>query len=270
MILDTGEVLASMLLNVKKISFSYNPGKTVFKDISFSMNQGDIMTLLGPNGAGKSTLFDCLCRQKTPLTGEIRIDDIPIQKYKQRQLASVITLVTQNVNMVFNFLVRDYVVMGCAPRISALGKPAEKDYEEADKAMEELGVSDFAGRMFNQLSGGEQQQVTIAKAVAQRPKIILFDEPTSFLDVGNQQKVLRLIKKMASSGYAIIMTTHNPDHAIQLGGTCALLHPDGNMIAGSPESSLREEILAEVYNIPLKVFNIKELGRYACLAPALQ
>ena len=258
-----------MLLSVKSISFSYTPGKVVFQDISFSLNSGEIMTLLGPNGVGKSTLFDCLCRLKTPSVGEIRIDNIPIQDYKQRQLASVITLVTQQVHMVFDFTVRDFVVMGCAPRIPVLGKPAEKDYDEADKAMEELGVSDFANRMFNQLSGGEQQQVIIAKAIAQRPKIILFDEPTSFLDVGNQQKVLRLIKKMASSGYAIIMTTHNPDHAIQLGGTCALLHPDGNMIAGSPESSLRDDILAEVYKIPLKVFNINELGRYACLAPAL-
>jgi iron complex transport system ATP-binding protein len=227
------------------------------------------MTVLGPNGVGKSTLFDCLCRLRTPQFGEILVDGNPIESYSQRQLANIITLVTQKVTSTFDFTVMDFVVMGCAPRISPFGKPDAKDYEDARQAMEEVGINGFAERIFTQLSGGEQQQVSIAKAVTQRPKIILFDEPTSFLDVGNQQKVLHLIKKMAISGFAIIMTTHNPDHAIQLGGICALLHPDGNLIIGSPESSLKECLLSEIYKTPLRLLEIEELGRHACLAPKL-
>ena len=258
-----------MLLSVKNISFSYTGDTMVFKDISFDLQAGEIMTVLGPNGVGKSTLFDCLCRLKSPQSGSITMDGRLIESYTHRQLASTITLVAQKVTSIFDFTVRDYVVMGCAPRISPFGKPASKDYIDAEQAMEDIGISHFSDRIFTQLSGGEQQQVTIAKAVAQKPKIILFDEPTSFLDVGNQQKILNLIKKMADSGFAIIMTTHNPDHAIQLGGTCALMHPDGNMIIGPPESSLTEELLAEIYGIPLRVVEISELNRYACLAPSL-
>ena len=258
-----------MLLSVDNISFGYTPGKLVLNDISFGLNSGEVMTVLGPNGVGKSTLFDCLCRLKTPQSGTIHIDGMPIEQYSKRQLASVVTLVTQKVQSVFDFTVRDFVVMGCAPRISMFGKPSEKDYADAENAMADIGITAFSNRIFTQLSGGEQQQVTIAKAIAQKPKIILFDEPTSALDVGNQQKVLRLVRKMADSGYAIIMTTHNPDHAIQLGGICALMHPDGHMIVGSPESSLKENILTEIYKTPLRVFNVEELGRCACLSPKI-
>jgi len=258
-----------MLLSVNNISFGYSPEKLVLRDISFELGAGDIMTVLGPNGVGKSTLFDCICRLRMPLSGQIHVEGNPIESYTQRQLASLITLVSQKVNSIFDFTVLDYVVMGCAPRVSPFGKPSAKDYADAKQAMADIGISCFSERIFTQLSGGEQQQVTIAKAIAQRPKIILFDEPTSFLDVGNQQKVLRLVKQMAASGFAIIMTTHNPDHAIQLGGICALMHPNGSMVIGPPESSLKEEILTEIYQTPLRLFKIEELDRCACLAPKL-
>ncbi|MCL2365517.1 MAG: ABC transporter ATP-binding protein [Oscillospiraceae bacterium] len=258
-----------MLLSVKNISFGYSHDHPVFKHISFDLKAGEIMTVLGPNGVGKSTLFDCLCRLKLPQSGTIIMDGCPIESYTPRNLASIITLVAQKVTSIFDFTVMDYVVMGCAPRIAPFGKPRAKDYADAQQAIEDIGMSCFSHRIFSQLSGGEQQQVTIAKAIAQRPKIILLDEPTSFLDVGNQQKILSLIKKMADSGFAIIMTTHNPDHAIQLGGTCALMHPDGSMVIGSPENSLKEELLTEIYGIPLKMIEINELDRYACLSPRL-
>ena len=258
-----------MLLSARNISYGYTPEKMLFKNISFDLAAGDVMTVLGPNGVGKSTLFDCLCRLKTPLTGEIHLDGQPAESYSQRQMANLVTLVSQRFTSTFDFTVRDYVMMGCAPRVSTFGGPGRKDYADAAQALEDIGITHFAYKIFTQLSGGEQQQVTIAKAIAQKAKIILFDEPTSFLDVGNQQKILRLINKMSASGYTIIMSTHNPDHAIQLGGVCALLHPDGHLIVGSPESSLKEDILAEVYQTPLRLFNIKELGRYACIAPGL-
>ncbi|MCL2226463.1 MAG: ABC transporter ATP-binding protein [Oscillospiraceae bacterium] len=258
-----------MLLSVDNISFGYTPDKMILKNVSFSLNPGDVMTVLGPNGVGKSTLFDCLCRIKTPQSGTTHIDGIPIEQYSKRQLASVVTLVTQKVHSVFDFTVRDFVVMGCAPRISMFGKPSEEDYADAEEAMADIGITAFSNRIFTQLSGGEQQQVTIAKAIAQKPKIILFDEPTSALDVGNQQKVLRLVRKMADSGYAIIMTTHNPEHAIQLGGICTIMHPDGYMVSGPPEESLKEDLLTDIYKTPLRVLEISELGRYACLAPKL-
>jgi len=258
-----------MLLSVKKISYGYVPEKILFEDMSFSLDAGNIMTILGPNGVGKSTLLDCLCRLKTPLSGKIYMDGKPIERFSLRQLASIITLVPQTAKMVFEFTVREYVVMGCAPRIPPFGKPGKKHYADAHEAMEELDITRFSDRIFTQLSGGEQQQVSLAKALAQRPKIILLDEPTSSLDVGNQQKTLRLIKKMADLGFCIIMTTHNPDHAIQLGGLCAIMHPDGYMVIGPPERTLKECLLSEIYKSPLRLLKIEELDRHACLAPKI-
>ncbi|MCL2373393.1 MAG: ABC transporter ATP-binding protein [Defluviitaleaceae bacterium] len=253
------------MLEVSKISFSYKPTQTVFTDVSFRLEAGQIMTLLGPNGVGKSTLFDCLCRLKTPDTGEIILAGKPIASYTMRQLASVITLLSQTVQSVFDFTVLEYVLMGCAPRISPFGSPAAQDYEEVDRVLAQLGLSHFADRIFTELSGGEKQQVSIAKAIVQRPKIMLFDEPTSFLDVGNQQKIIKLIKEMAATGYSVIMTTHNPDHAIQLGGICALMHHGGQMTIGQPES-LSGEMLSEIYGTPLKLVHVPEVGRMACVA----
>jgi len=253
------------MLTVKNLSFSYTSNKKVFNDVSFSLDVGGIMTILGPNGVGKSTLFDCLCRLRTPDTGEIILDGKPITSYTIKQLASVITLLSQTVKSSFDFTVREYVLMGCAPRISPFSSPKQRDYDDVEKVLADLEISHFADKIFTKLSGGEKQQVSIAKAIVQRPKIMLFDEPTSFLDVGNQQKILRIIKKMARAGYSIIMTTHNPDHAIQLGGLCALMHPNGNMTVGSP-TSLNAKVLSQIYKTQLHLLEIEELGRYACIA----
>ncbi|MCL2358034.1 MAG: ABC transporter ATP-binding protein [Defluviitaleaceae bacterium] len=253
------------MLTVKNLNFSYNRNRKVLCDVSFSLEAGSIMTVLGPNGVGKSTLFDCLCRLKSPDSGEIILDGKHINSYTIKQLASIITLLSQTVKASFDFTVREYVLMGCAPRISPFGSPKASDYDDVEKVLADLEISHFADKIFTKLSGGEKQQVSIAKAIIQRPKIMLFDEPTSFLDIGNQQKILRIIKKMAQAGYSVIMTTHNPDHAIQLGGICALIHPGGNMTVGSPES-LSAEVLSGIYKTPLHLLNIEELGRCACIA----
>lgn len=252
------------MLTVKNLSFSYSPKQKIFRDVSFSLEPGSIMTILGPNGVGKSTLFDCLCKLKNPDTGEIILDGKPIAAYSIKELATVITLLSQTVKSSFDFTVREYVLMGCAPRISPFGSPKAQDYADVDNVLESLGISHFADRVFTKLSGGEKQQVSIAKAIVQRPKVMLFDEPTSFLDVGNQQKILAMVKQLAATGYTIIMTTHNPDHAIQLGGLCALLHPSGTMTVGPP-TDLNAAVLSEIYKTALHLLEVKEVGRYACI-----
>ena len=253
------------MLVVKNLSYSYGAEKRVFSNVSFSLEAGGIMTILGPNGVGKSTLFDCLCRLKTPATGQIIIDGLQIEAYSIKKLASVVALLSQTVRASFDFTVREYVLMGCAPRISPFGSPSAQDYADVDRVLADLEIEHFATKIFTQLSGGEKQKVSIAKAIVQRPKIMLFDEPTSFLDVGNQQKVLQMIKKMAATGYTIIMTTHDPDHAIQLGGLCALMHPGGKMTVCAP-NQLEAATLSAMYNTPLHLVEVEKIGRLACIA----
>ena len=255
-----------MLLSVENISFAYKQNQFIFENLSFELNEGEIITLLGPNGSGKSTLFDCLNGIKRLQAGQISILGKNLLDYKLKELSNIITLVSQHIHTAFDFNVFEYVLMGTAPRVPFMSSPSQKEELEALNALKTLGMLDFKERIFSELSGGERQQISIAKALAQNPKIILFDEPTSFLDVGNQQKVIALIKEMAKKGYAIIISTHNPDHAIQLGGRCAILHPTGSMTI-SKADELDQNLLEEIYNIPLRLLKIDEIGRVACISP---
>lgn len=123
----------------------------------------------------------------------------------------------------------------------------------------------MADRAYNELSGGQQQLVDVARAVAQNPKVILFDEPTSALDYGNQVKVLRMVADLAREKYAIIMTTHNPDHPILLDSSVCLLGRDGRLAKGSAREIMREGLLAEVYQTDLMIRYVPDARRHVCM-----
>lgn len=120
-----------------------------------------------------------------------------------------------------------------------------------------------------EISGGERQQVLIARAVVQQPRVILFDEPTAHLDYGNQHKVLKMVRDMADRGYSIIITTHNPDHALILGGNTAIVEKGGSIVSGKTEEIVTQDKLRQVYDVDLYLLSIDELNRTACLPPEL-
>ena len=130
-----------------------------------------------------------------------------------------------------------------------------------------MGLSELADRPYTEISGGEMQQASIARAIVRKPEVILFDEPTAHLDFGNQLRTLRVIKELSREGYTTVITTHNPDHAILLGGTAAILSRDGKLRTGPTQELITEETLSEVYNSELKIRYIEELGRRVCLYP---
>ena len=134
-----------------------------------------------------------------------------------------------------------------------------------DDAMARLGITHLAKKPYTQISGGERQLVNVCRAIVQQPRVILFDEPTSALDYGNQIKVLRMVKGLREQGYAIIMTTHNPDHPILLGGRVAILDRAGRLSCGSVEKLMTEERLSALYDVDLRVLRIDELGSDACM-----
>ena len=135
--------------------------------------------------------------------------------------------------------------------------------------LKRMGITHLASKLYTQISGGERQQACVARAVVQKPKLIVFDEPTSALDYGNQLRTLSLIKELSEQGYGIIMTTHNPDHVILLGGTVGLLSREGEMETGPADEMLDEKRLSEIYDTELKIVYVEEVGRKACLAKRL-
>lgn len=257
------------LLEVKGLAFSYSRSVSVFKDVTFDVGKGEMFTLLGPNGAGKSTLLNCIAGLATPTEGSVRVDGKPVESYSPRQLACHIGYVRQSISVTYGYTVREYLVMGAAPRIGMFSAPKREDYERVELAIEDLRLQELADRAVSQLSGGERQRVAIARAIVQDPEIILFDEPTSALDYGNQIRVMRTMKQLTERGYAVIMTTHNPDQPILLGGKVAMLNADGALAVGDAQTTLTSERLSLLYGTDLRLVYVDEVDRVACVSSKL-
>jgi len=247
--------------------YSYTPDRMILKDISFRFRSGEIVSILGPNGAGKTTFLNCLANLVPLDKGEIFIDDKNIRKIPPREVAKVIGYVPQIIVPSFDFSVLEYVVTGCAPHMGTLSRPRQEHYDIAMEAIRRMGIEKLWNRSYSQISGGERQQVSIARALAQRPAFILMDEPTAHLDYGNQIKVLKTVRSLKEEGYGVILTTHNPDHALLLQDQVAILDRDGVLTTGLSTDVLKEQNLSELYGTELKLFYEESLGREVCAAP---
>lgn len=238
------------LLNVKNISFRYNKETPdVFKDISFSINKGDILCILGPNGTGKTTLLKCLNHLQTPYTGDILINNNNIKDYTYQELSKYIGYIPQGHIPTFPFNVEEVVLMGRAPYINLTNSPKEEDLKIVKKSLKTLNIIHLKDKPYTELSGGERQLVFLARVLCQNPHILILDEPTSNLDFGNQFKLLKIIKKLSKKGLSIIMSTHNPDHGFIIGDKIAIMKDKKFMEYGSPDDVLTETNIEEAYNI---------------------
>ncbi|MGI5875223.1 MAG: ABC transporter ATP-binding protein [Dethiobacteria bacterium] len=258
-----------MIIEIKKLSFVYAGGPTIFNDISFSVSRGQIICIIGPNGVGKTTLLNCMANLLTPKSGEILLDGKSLIQMKAKEIANKIAYVPQFIVPSFAYEVLSYVVTGCAPRLGTFEKPKREHYKLAERALEQMGISHLAHKYYTQISGGERQQVSIARALVQKPRVILMDEPTAHLDYGNQIKVLKIIKKLAAEGYAAVITTHNPDHALLLGGEVAAINSNGQFIFGSSNTLINEHFLSSLYGVDLRLHHIPDIGRNVCVAASL-
>ena len=257
------------LLEANNLAFHYTRNVNVFKGVSFTVEKGEVLTLLGPNGAGKSTLLNCIAGLAAPAEGYVAVHGKHVDQYSARDLARHIGYVHQHISVTYGYTVREYLVMGAAPRIGIFSTPKKEDYERVEEAIVDLSLEKLADRTVSNLSGGERQRVAVARAIVQDPEIILFDEPTSALDYGNQIRVMRTIKHLAERGYAVIMTTHNPDQPILLGGKVAMLNYDGTLAVGDAHETLTSERLSELYGTELHLVYIDSVDRVACVSSKL-
>ena len=259
-----------MIYELKNVCFSYRPGlPDVLKNVSLSVPDGGILTILGQNGSGKSTLFNCMTGILKPQSGSILLSGEDITKMSPKRIAAKAGYVPQTHVPTFSYTVFEFVLMGCASRVGLLSQPGAEEKKNAEEAIERMGLTALRDRPYTELSGGERQQVTIARAIAQKPEVILFDEPTSHLDFGNQLKVLRVIRDLSQSGYAVVVTTHDPNHALMLKGTTALFNGSGSVETGKAEEILTKERLCALYGTELELIYVNDLGRSVCMYPGL-
>jgi iron complex transport system ATP-binding protein len=254
-------------IEAQKIAFSYSQdmATAIFRGVSFAVHSGDVLCLLGPNGTGKSTLLKCLSNILHIQQGRILLNERNLLEFKLPDIAKRIGYVPQGLMSAFPFRIKDIIVMGRAPHLSMLASPSRADMEIAYSAMEKVGLTHLADRPCNSVSGGEWQLTLIARALVQEPQILLLDEPTSHLDMGNQMKILRVIKHLAENGMTIIMASHFPDHAFLVANRVAILKQGQVGQIGAPDDVITEESLRSTYGIDVRVVSLGNgIERKAC------
>jgi iron complex transport system ATP-binding protein len=238
-----------MILNVQGIRFHY-PGRPVLEEASFAVEKGEVLAILGTNGTGKTTLLKCLNRILTPAAGTVLIRDEPISVFSRNALAQKMGYVEQQRSgsraTVFNT-----VLLGRKPYIR--WDITQHDMAIAAQALETLGLSEFALRYLDELSGGELQKVVIARALAQEPEILLMDEPTSSLDLGNQLEVVNLIRQISSErDIAAVVAMHDLNLALRFADRFLLLK-DRTIYAAGGQEIMTPENIESVYAVPVTI-----------------
>ena len=257
-----------MSIEIAGLYFSYGE-KNVLRDVNLRIEPKETLSILGPNGAGKTTLLNIIAGLAKPGSGSIIYDGKSFARLSLRQMALLMGYVPQMIAPAFDYRVLDYVVTGVAPHIGLFERPGKEHYDRAMRAIQEMGIAHLAEKSYRQISGGEQQQASIARVLAQEPAYILMDEPTSHLDFGNQLRVLKTIKKLSENGFGIVFTTHNPDQALLLGGKTAIINRHGELCYGNSLELIQEDILSELYGIDLTIASDENTGRKICYMPSL-
>lgn len=239
-----------MSIQITNLSIAYTE-KPVLKRISLEIRPGDFLSIIGPNGAGKSTLLKCLCGILPHWSGEIELTGKPLQKFSTRERARHISYVPQSIGHRLPFRVADFVAMGRYPHLSPFSTLTPADHANIEQALETVGMQPFRDRQMDTLSGGERQMVLIAAALAQGGKILVLDEPVTFLDYHHQVQVMQTLQQLnREKNYTIISVNHDLHTALQFSTRLAALK-DGELIrTGSPEDFRKPACLQEIYGTP--------------------
>ena len=241
-----------MSITVRDLNFSYCT-HDVLHNVSFTAEAGQLTAVLGANGVGKTTLFRCILGLHTRYHGEILVEGVNTRKLSARELAHRVAYIPQIHQQAFPFRVMDMVLMGTSHGFSPWRSPGAKEEQDAIAALEQVGISHLARKNYSHLSGGEQQLVLIARALAQQTRILLMDEPTAALDYGNQDKILDTVRGLASQGYTVLLSTHNPQHALWYADQVLAL-ADGRVAAFGPSQQvLSPELIHTLYGIDVTV-----------------
>lgn len=240
-------------VDIERLSYSHPGSSHRLHEVSLSVQQGEIACLLGPNGAGKTTLLRCLLGLLRPESGSARIAGHELSALNTRRRARLVAYVPQTTASVFPFTTLDMAVMGRTPYLRTTGTPSKRDREHAFGVLVDLGLDHLADQSFASLSGGERGLALVARALVQEAEVLILDEPTAALDLGNSVRVLNVVKELADSGRTVLMTTHQPDHALH-NAHRAVLMADGRIMAdGDPRTELTGELLTEVYGTPVEI-----------------
>lgn len=243
------------------VSLSYD-ALPVLKDLGFAIREREFVGVLGPNGCGKTTLLNLLAGVLRPSAGEIRLYGRELRDYSRREVARIVSVLPQETFIEFPFTALEVVLMGRAPYLGSFQWESPRDLEIAREAMRLTDCLGFAERDIRLLSGGERERVLLARALAQEPKVLLLDEPTTHLDLQHQAEIYRLLKRLhAERDLTLVVVLHDLSFAATACGRL-LLFAEGRLKAdGGPEAVMRPETLREVFGTEVLSGTHPETGR---------
>lgn len=237
-----------MKIQLKNIQFSYDHGSNALEDVSLEVKNRELVSIVGPNGSGKSTLLKCINRILTPRRGSILVNGKEVCKFQLKELAQVLGYVPQVSNHSLSSCVFDTVLLGRRPYIN--WRLNKRDEDVVFNLLKLMKLEGIMLREFNELSGGEQQKVIIARALAQEPQILLIDEPTSNLDLKHQIEILTLIlSAIKEKGLSAIMAIHDLSLAARFSDRIVLLKEGRIYAEGEPNKVLTKKNIKEVYGV---------------------
>ncbi len=242
------------ILSLQNISFSYDDKTPTLRRIDIDVRSGEFLSIVGPNGSGKSTLLKCASRVLRPQEGVIMLDGSAIDRIARPDIARKIGVVPQEAVMLFPFTALEIVLMGRSPYRQGLGFETEKDFEVADAMMSLTDVQHLKHKPITALSGGERQRVYIARALAQRPKILLLDEPNAHLDIAHQVEIFTILKRLnESEGLTVVSVSHDLNLAAMFSDRIAMFQRGSLYAVGTPQEVLTADSIQEVFETDVLV-----------------
>ncbi len=244
------------MIRVEKLDFSYGRDHKILQNIAFDALEGQCISILGNNGAGKSTLIKCLNRILKPQAGTVYVCGDEATRLKRNDIAKRMAYVSQH-NSGEQITVFDSVLLGRKPYIKI--EPTAKDMEITENVIKRMGLEDFALRYTDELSGGEMQKVMLARALAQQPRVLLLDEPTSNLDLRNQYECMSVVREIAlEENISVIIVIHDLNLALRYSDRFLFVR-DGQIYVYGGQEIMTAENISAVYGMPVVLETVHDV-----------
>ncbi|MCI1945692.1 ABC transporter ATP-binding protein [Clostridium luticellarii] len=244
-----------MELKVENLDVNYGD-KRVVKDVSFDIDSGKIVTIIGPNGSGKSTLIKAVGRCLKPAGGNIYLDGSNIRNMNTKVIAQKLVILPQIKNIASDISVEELVSYGRYPHLKFRRRLNKKDMDIVDWALEKTDLVPLRKRFVTTLSGGEEQRAWLAMSLAQRPEVLLLDEPTTFLDISYQVEILELVKELNKTmGLTVVMVLHDLNQAARYSDTILVVKDGRLWNQGTPDKVMNKRLLREVFRIEVDIYD---------------
>ena len=249
------ETQKSYYITTEKISVGYD-GKPLIEEVEIALRKGEILTLLGPNGAGKSTILKSIARQLSLIAGTVRLDGEDMKSLTGAELSKKMAVVMTKRLRGELMTCEDVVATGRYPYTGRFGVLRAEDHAAVQNAMELVQVAEIGDSLFDRISDGQRQRVMLARAICQEPRILILDEPTSYLDMRYKIDILSSIRRLAAErNMAVVMSLHELDLALKVSDVIACVEGDHIGKTGTPEEVFSGDYIQKLYGVDAECFD---------------